>query len=294
MPARDRLSVADRWILSRLSRTTADVRQALDAYRFNDAAGALYRFVWHEFCDWYLEAIKPALQGKGDPGAREAALAVLGRVLRDTLILLHPFVPFVTEEIWHKLPESKGSIMRASFPSAPSDEDPCRFDAEAEDTMELLIEVVSGIRNIRGEMGIAPGLNLDAVVYAGDRSLRTRVESHRDLIVNLARLNSLSVTDNPERPAASATAVAGRGATTYVRLAGVIDFARETVRLEKDLGKAAKELSTLVRKLQNQDFLSKAPADVVTKVRDQHQALLEKQQKLQTTLDRIRAYDSAS
>jgi valyl-tRNA synthetase len=294
MPAHDRLSVVDRWILSRLSRTTADVSQALDAYRFNDAAAALYRFVWHEFCDWYLEAIKPALQGKRDAEAREAALAVLGRVLRDTLILLHPFVPFVTEEIWHKLPEADGSIMRAAFPGEPAAEDRLRPDAEAEATMELMIDVISGIRNIRGEMGIAPGVGLDVVVFSADDVVRTMVESHRDLIVNLARLKSLSVTDNPERPSASATAVARGGATIYVRLEGVIDFTRETERLGKDLGKVSKELSSLVRKLQNQDFLSKAPADVVAKVRDQQLELLEKQQKLQTTLDKIRAYDSAS
>jgi valyl-tRNA synthetase len=294
MPACDRLSLVDRWILSRLSRTTADVSQALDAYRFNDAAAALYRFVWHEFCDWYLEAIKPALQGKCGDGAREAALAVLGRVLRNTLILLHPFIPFVTEEIWHRLPEAAGSIMRAAFPGEGTEADGLRTDRGADATMELLIEVISGIRNIRGEMGIAPGMSLDAVVYAAEAAVRSTAESHRDLIMNLARLKSLAVTGNPERPPASATAVAPGGAVIYVRLEGVIDFAREAERLEKDIGKAAKELSSLVRKLQNQDFLSKAPADVVAKVRDQQQALLEKQQKLQTTLDKIRGYDSAA
>jgi valyl-tRNA synthetase len=294
MPARDRLSLVDRWILSRLSRTAANVRQALDAYRFNDAAADLYRFVWHEFCDWYLEAIKPALQGKCDAGTRETALAVLGRVLRDTLILLHPFVPFVTEEIWHKLPDADGSIMRAAFPGGRAEEDALRTDTEAETTMELLIDVISGIRNIRGEMGIAPGMSLDAVVFAGEAGVRSTVLSYKGLIVNLARLKSLAVTDNPERPPASATGVVRGGATIYVRLEGVIDFVREIDRLEKDLGKAAKELSSFVRKLQNQDFLAKAPADVVAKVRAQQQALLEKQQKLQTTLDKIRSYDSAS
>jgi valyl-tRNA synthetase len=294
MPERDRLSLADRWILSRLSRTAADVSQALDAYRFNDAAATLYRFVWHEFCDWYLEAIKPALQGKHAAGAREAALAVLGRVLQDTLILLHPFIPFVTEEIWHKLPETDGSIMRAAFPGGRTEPNAPRPDAEAEEAMELLIDVIAGIRNIRGEMGIAPGLNLDAVVCADAGAVRSLFETHRDLIATLARLKSLSVTDDPERPPASATAVARGGVAIYVRLEGVIDFARETERIEKELGKAAQELSLLVRKLQNQDFLSRAPADVVTKVRSQQQALLEKQQKLQSTLDKIRAYDSAS
>jgi len=294
IPAPGRLSVVDRWILSRLSRTTAEVRQALDAYRFNDAAAALYRFVWHEFCDWYLEAIKPTLQGMRGADAREASLAVLGRVLQDALILLHPFVPFVTEEIWHKLPQTDGSIMRAAFPAGRTEAGALLPDAEAEAEMELLIDVISGVRNVRGEMGIAPGMNLEAVIYAADGGLRAALASHRNLIENLARLKSLAVTDNPERPPASATAVARGGVTIYVRLEGVIDFARETERLEKDLGKAAKELASLARKLQNQDFLSKAPADVVAKVRDQQQALLERQQKLQTTLEKIRSYDSAS
>jgi valyl-tRNA synthetase len=292
MPARERLSLADRWILSRLSRTTAAVSQDLDAYRFNDAAAALYSFVWHEFCDWYLEAIKPSLQGKSDAAAREAAQAVLWRVLQDTLILLHPFIPFVTEEIWHKLPGTEGSIMRAQFPGERAPEDALQPDAEAEAVMGLLIDVISGIRNIRGEMGIAPGLSLDAVVCAADAAARATLAQHRDLIVHLARLSSLTLTENAERPPASASAVA-RGVSIYVRLGGVIDFARETERIEKELGKVAKELTSLGRKLQNQDFRSKAPAEVVAKVRDQQQALLDKQQKLQSHLDMIQAYDSA-
>jgi valyl-tRNA synthetase len=213
-------------------------------------------------------------------------------VLRDTLILLHPFIPFVTEEIWHKLSETNGSIMRAAFPGEEADA--VRTDGKAEAAMELLIDVISGIRNIRGEMGISPGMSLDAVIYSAEAAARSTVESHRDLIVNLARLKSLAVTDNPDRPPASATAVAHGGAVIYVRLEGIIDFAREAERLEKELGKAAKELSSLARKLQNQDFLSKAPADVVAKVRNQQQAFLEKQQKLQATLEKIRGYDSAS
>jgi valyl-tRNA synthetase len=269
------------------------VSQALDAYRFNDAAAALYAFVWHEFCDWYLEAIKPALQGKLDAAAREAARAVLWRVLQDALILLHPFIPFVTEEIWHKLPGTEGSIMRTQFPSDRPEQDAARPDPEAEAGMGLLIEVISAIRNIRGEMGIAPGLSLDARVYAGDPAVRATLAEHRDLIANLARLSSLALTETPQRPKASASAVA-RGVSIYVRLEGIIDFARETERLAKELGKVAKELASLSRKLQNQDFRSKAPAEVVAKVRDQQQALHEKQQKLQSHLDTIKTYDSAS
>jgi valyl-tRNA synthetase len=293
MPARGRLSLADRWILSRLSRVTAEMSQALDAYRFNDAAALLYAFVWHEFCDWYLEAIKPALQGKLDAAAGEAARAVLWRVLQDVLILLHPFIPFVTEEIWHKLPGTEGSIMRSRFPADRPVEEALRPDPEAEADMGLLIEVISAIRNIRGEMGIAPGLSLEALVYTAEPAARAALEEHRDLIANLARLSSLALTETPQRPKASASAVA-RGVSIFVRLEGIIDFARETERLAKELGKVAKELASLGRKLQNQDFRSKAPTEVVAKVRDQQQALLEKQHKLQAHLDTIKAYDSAS
>ena len=128
----DELCLADRWILSRLNRVSLEMAQALDTYRFNDAAAALYGFVWHEFCDWYLEAIKPALHGKLAPDARERSLAVLWRVLHDTLILLHPFIPFVTEEIWHKLPGTDGSIMRAAFPGETAAAAPIPPDPEAE------------------------------------------------------------------------------------------------------------------------------------------------------------------
>jgi valyl-tRNA synthetase len=286
-PAPEALALADRWVLSRLSRVTAEMSQALDAYRFNDAAAVVYNFVWHEVCDWYLEAIKPALHGKLTPEAREGSLAVLWRVLHDVLVLLHPFIPFVTEEIWHKLPGTEGSIMRARFPAggpAP--------DTDAERRMELLIEVVSGIRNVRGEMGLPPGMALEAVVYAADADTRATVGGHHELIANLARLKSLDVTEHPERPRGAATAVA-RGATIFVRLEGIIDFAKETERLGKELGKLAKDLTAVSNKLHNQDFLAKAPADIVAKVKSQQQELGEKQQKIQANLDRIRAYDSA-
>jgi valyl-tRNA synthetase len=280
----DGSSLADRWILARLRRAAGEAAQALDTYRFNDAAAALYSFVWHEFCDWYLEAIKPALHGKLDPAAREASLAVLWRVLHDTLILLHPFIPFVTEEIWHKLPGTAGSIMSAAFPAEAGAPDP-----EAEERMGLLIQIISGIRNIRGEMGLAPGSSLDAVIFVPGETARRTLDEHRDIIINLARLKSLTLSASPERPKASATAVAGE-ATIYVLLEGILDFAKETERLEKELGKVAKELAALMKKLQNQDFLAKAPAEVVAKVKDQQQGLLEKQQKLEVNLQKIRSY----
>jgi valyl-tRNA synthetase len=282
------VALADRWILARLHRAAEEAVLALDTYRFNDAAAALYNFVWHEFCDWYLEAIKPALHGKRDPAAREASLAVLWRVLHDTLILLHPFIPFVTEEIWHKLPGCAGSVMAAALPrpaGAP--------DAAAEEEMALLIEIISGIRNVRGEMGLAPGLALDAVVVVPAEAPRRTIEAHRDIIADLARLRGLDVAAGAERPKASATCVAG-AATVYVRLEGIIDFAKEADRLERELGKIAKEMGALTKKLQNQDFLAKAPADVVAKVKGQQQGLLDKQMKIEANLQKIRAYGTSA
>jgi valyl-tRNA synthetase len=293
LPDVARRSLADRWILSRLSRVAHQTRQALDTYRFNDAAAALYDFVWHEFCDWYLEAVKPALQGKLDDDAADTSRAVLWRVLHDTLILLHPFIPFVTEEIWHKLPGTNGSILRARFPAEDVEFGAARPDPEAESRMGLLIEVISGIRNVRGEMGIAPGMALEAMVHAADAETRATLETHSGVIVNLARLKSLVVTPAAERPRASATAVA-RNATIYIRLEGIIDFSKETERLEKEISKLSKELTSLAKKLHNQDFLAKAPPEVVDKVKAQQQELLDRQQKIQVNLDKIRSYDSAT
>ncbi|MCU0585520.1 MAG: class I tRNA ligase family protein, partial [Desulfobacterales bacterium] len=293
LPAPRALSLPDRWILARLSRAVAESARAIDAYRFNDAAGVLYAFVWHEVCDWYLEAIKPALHGKLDAAARDRSLAVLWRVLHDTLILLHPFVPFVTEEIWHKLPGTQGSIMRAVFPGDGAAAAALPPDPAAEADMGVLIDVISGIRTIRGEMGIPPGMALEAVVHPATAEARSLIEDHRELIANLARLRALAVTGSPERPRASATAVMP-GATVFVPLEGIIDFKRERERLGKEFTRTEAELASVAKKLQNQDFLAKAPAEVVAKVKDQQQELAEKLQKIRANLDKINTYDSPS
>ena len=280
------LSLPDQWILSRLERVTLEVAEALDAYRFNEAAGALYNFVWHEFCDWYLEAVKPALYDKEGPQAKEATRSVLWRVLHDTLILLHPFIPFVTEEIWHHLPGTNGSIMKAAYPAHTSDAALSERNRQSESKMEILINVITGIRNVRGEMNLAPSLSLPVMVQSEDGQTREVIESHKDLVINLARLSALTVENLGQRPKSSATAVVNN-ASVFVDLEGIIDFAKETQRLEKEINKLAIELTKVGKKLENEGFLSKAPADVIEKVRDKQSALLEKQQKLQMNLDRI-------
>ena len=282
------LSLPDKWILSRLQQTTADVTAAIDNYRFNEAAGAVYNFVWHEFCDWYLEAIKPALYGKKGLETSEATRAVLWRVLRDTLVLLHPFIPFVTEEIWHHMPATHGSIMLAAH---PADAAKTFQYPESETEMALLVEVITGIRNVRGEMSIAPSLSLQVQVQSEDEKTRQIITNHQDLIVNLARLDSLAVENIGPRLKSSATAVVN-GASIFVSLEGIIDFDKETARLEKGIKKLAAELATVAKKLGNEGFLNKAPADVIEKVRQKQSALFEKQQKIQTNLDKIKEVES--
>jgi valyl-tRNA synthetase len=279
----DPQSLPDRWILSRTQAVTRTVADALDGYRFNEAAGTLYQFVWHEFCDWYLEAIKPALYGNQGEQKQASTQKVLWRVIKDILILLHPFVPFVTEEIWHKLPGTEGSIMRAAFPSFS---DGSFESLEAEQEMDLIIGVITGIRNIRGEMNLAPSMNLEVTVQAEAESTREIIDRYQELVIHLARLKSLSIELPGERPKTAATAVV-KDVTLFASLEGIIDFAKERQRLTKEIAKVDQELAGVSKKLNNENFLSKAPADIVAKVKDKHAGLEEKKQKIEANLDRI-------
>ncbi|MBW2176024.1 MAG: valine--tRNA ligase [Deltaproteobacteria bacterium] len=282
----DETSLADKWILSRLGRTVDKVSEALDEYRFNEAASAAYNFVWHELCDWYIEAVKPALYGKKGDASQEVTLAVLWRALRDTLILLHPFMPFVTEEIWHKLPGTEGSIMKAVYPSdTPTAGDLAR-DVAAEDAMQLVIEVITGVRNIRGEMNIAPSLSLSVSLQTREDHICKVIEENRDMIVDLAKLETLSIEAPGKKPPASATAIIN-GATIFVSLEGIIDTGKESARLQKEIDKLDKELAGISKKLNNENFLSKAPEEIVAKVKDKHALLTKKQEKLKTNFDKI-------
>ncbi len=285
------LSLPDQWIFSRLDRVTKEVADALDDYRFNEAAGNLYNFVWHEFCDWYLEAIKPALYDKEGPQAKETTRAALWRVLRDTLILLHPFIPFVTEEIWHHLPGTNGSIMKAEYPAQRVKAADTTLLRNSESKMAALMDVITGVRNVRGEMNISPTQTLQVLIQSEDQDTRDILDAHQDLIINLARLGSLEIQNAGQKPKSSATAVVNN-ASIFVLLEGVIDFAKESKRLEKEIKKLTAELATVSNKLNNEGFLSKAPADVVEKVKEKQGTLLEKQQKIQTNLDRIKEMES--
>ena len=289
-------SLADRWILSRLNSLVDTVTAGIDEYKFNDAANALYQFVWHEFCDWYLEIVKPVLYGgpagnagdrksaeRSEEGDYETTRFVLWTVLNQTLRLLQPFIPFVAEEIWDKLPGTEGSMMEAEFPVTSKK----KYDAEAENAMEVLMGVVSGVRNIRGEMNVAPSLLVEVTVQTDDRGVRQLVEQRRDMIVNLSKAKTLDVMPVGERPPSSATAVFGH-AIIFVSLEGVIDFELEMERLDKEISKIEKELHGIDKKLRNEDFLEKAPNDVVDKVREKGEKLTGKRNRLQDNLEKVR------
>lgn len=282
------LTLANQWIMSRCETVVRSAGEAIEAYRFNDAAGHLYHFVWHELCDWYLEAVKPALYGKeGDP-ILEQTRAVLWQVLKNTLISLHPLIPFVTEEIWHLLPGTQGSIMNERLPQESHSDFGQFVSPEAEEQMAIIISIITGIRNIRGEMNLIPSLKLNALIQTDNSKITDTIRRHCDSITHLAKLDKISVDLPGEKPKAAATAIV-EGAIIYVPLEGIMDLAKEIQRLEKEIEKLSSELTGVSKKLNNEDFLGKAPADIVNKVKIKHAALSEKQQQLQINLDKIKA-----
>ena len=177
--------------------------------------------------------------------------------------------------------------MKAAYPEYSKDAAFSEDNQQTDSKMEILMNVITGIRNVRGEMNLAPSLSLAVVVQSEDGQTREIIESHRDLVTNLAKLSALTIEEAGQRPKSSATAVVNK-ASIFVDLEGIIDFAKEIQRLEKEINKLAIELAKVGKKLENEGFLSKAPADVIEKVRNKQSALLEKQQKLQMNLDRIK------
>ena len=278
--------LADRWILSRLQEVIGAVTQSLEAYRFSDAASLLYQFLWHEYCDWYLELVKVRLTTDGDASAQRTGRLLLAHVLEVALRLLHPIMPFITEEIWQRLRHSTrdpSSIMVAPWPVP----DPSRVDPEAVRQMERVMEVIRGIRNIRSEVRIPPNawpIALVKIESEADGPLLTNTEAY---IRQLARVKEVRVGRNVERPRLSAVAVSA-GMEVYVPLEGLIDVAAEAQRVARELEKVERELERVERKLSNREFLERAPADVVMKERESQRVLREAVEKLARHLGMLR------
>jgi valyl-tRNA synthetase len=244
-------TLADRWIRSRFSVTVGKTREALRAYRFNDAAAAVYHFLWHEYCDWYLEISKLTLYREADPTVRAHTQKTLVEVLEATLRLLHPFMPFITEEIWQRLPKGRKvapTIMVTPYPRAPRG----GRDEEAETHMGLLMQVVGAIRNIRGEMRIPSTRTLRAVIKPADGGQLAVLKGHAHYLQTLARVEP-EIDPLATRPHASAVALAGQ-AEVYVPLEGVVDLAGEARRLEKEIRRVDEEIEFMGAKLGREEF----------------------------------------
>jgi len=276
------MNLANRWILSSFNEMVMEVTKALEEYRFNEGAQAIYHFIWHEFCDWFLELIKPVLYGKEEPQERTITQYVLLRVLDGTLRVLHPFMPFITEEIWQRLPHEGKGIMIADFPKY----DEGLKDEKALKDMDLVMRTIGGIRNIRGEMDIAPNKQLDVLLLAENEDIQDKLERYRTYITNLARVGSLSFITSGEKPRDVATSVIG-DVEIFVTMAKGVELHDEAKRLEKEIQKVEKELEIAVRKLSNDEFISKAPAEVVGKVKMKKKALLTREKKLRESLEEI-------
>ncbi len=282
------LGLADRWIIGKLQETEAEVSRAITSYRFDLASQALYEFIWNEYCDWYLELSKPVLwDEQASAEAKRGTRRTLIRVLEAWLRLLHPLMPFITEEIWQTVAPLAGksgpTIMLQPYPqSAPE-----AMDSAANADIEWLKGVIVGIRNIRGEMNIPPGKQLTALMRNGDNDDKRRLQENAPFLRKLARLEEISWLDSGEEAPAAATALVGQ-LEILVPMAGLIDKDAELARLSKEVARLEKDLARIAGKLNNSSFVGKAPADVVEKEREKMLAQEQALQQLREQEQRIR------
>jgi valyl-tRNA synthetase len=265
----------DRWIISRLNKTARDVRKALAGYEFHEAVQTLYHFFWDDFCDWYIELTKADVTSEDVSPQRTAARTRLLSVLEQALRLLHPFMPYITEELWQQLPgagrhllhpayqEAQATIMLTAYPDPKAS----AINDAAEWEMQALIDLITRVRNIRAEMQIKPSEAIPILIGAPDEKLRAVYSANTNQITRLLRASEVSVSNQLEAPRASARAILAGGAEVAVPLAGLIDFAQEQQRLSKEKEKLAAEAAKLEAQLANPQFAERAPAEKVEEVR---------------------------
>ena len=268
------LPLVHQWILSRMAKTIDEVRQGLDEYHFNTVASANYQFIWHEFCDWYLEWIKADLYSD-DEVVKEQARGVLLVILETILKLIHPVIPFVTEEIWSVLPGARKVLMLEPYP----ERQPGWSNDSAEQQMELLMGIITGIRNIRAEADVHPSKKIDAYVTNVDGAAAELIDSFSPAIRDLTRLNGLTIADSQDKPDDAATYIYN-DIEIFVPLTGLVDVDSELAKLGRDRAKVEKSLNQVNGKLGNDKFLANAPDQVVAKEKA-------KQEELEARLNRL-------
>ena len=268
------LGLADRWIRSRLASTVREARAAIDGYRFNDYANVLYQFTWHEFCDWYIEMSKLSLNATiaDDPGRSRR---ILVEILEQILLLLHPIMPFVTEEIWQVLGEGRGTIMLEKYPAA----EPNWIDAETERQMDYLMGVVRAIRNLRTELNCPPAKQIKVIFHSSDGDLAF-LGAQMPYLRALARVGSADYLASGDRPKGAATTVVG-STEIYLPIDDLLDLDEERARLTKEIAKISDEITRSRKKLANPEFVNKAKPEIIQKERDK---AIQQEEKLRTLM----------
>ncbi|MTH98000.1 valine--tRNA ligase [Roseibium sp. RKSG952] len=271
----------NRWIMTETGRCAEEVTAAIEGYRFNDAAASVYRFVWNTFCDWYLELAKPVFNG-GDEAAKAETRATAAWAIDEILKILHPFMPFLTEELWERLgdegAQADGLLMQASWPKAEME------DEAAAGEINWLVTLISEIRSVRAEMNVPAGAKVSVVLAEANEETRARLKTHEAAILRLARAEKIETAD--EAPSGSAQIIVGE-ATVCLPLAGVIDLGAERARLGKEVSKLEGEIARIEKKLANPKFVEKAPEDVVDGEREKKAELGERLDKVKVAVGRL-------
>ncbi len=274
------LSLPERWILSRFHSTLGRVTECLDLYKFNEAANAIYEFIWHEFCDWYIEVVKSSMSDR-------SSQVILYKVLEKSLRMLHPFMPFITEEIWQKLPRSKdasgASIVLQNWPHL----DKSMIIPKDEDDMKELIGLIASIRNMRSVWNVEPRTQVNAIINISDPDFEKIISENIDFVKRLARVEDLKFGKHL-KPKSSAVSVIGK-MEVYLPLEGIIDFQKERARLVKEHLRMEGEMKGLVGRLNDKNFTSKAPAEVVEKQNERRAELEIQIRKMTENLKEIEA-----
>lgn len=276
------LDLPSKWILHRLSAAVENVNRNLESYRFNDAANSLYQFVWHEFCDWYIELSKPIIYQKDLIKNREQVINCLFYVLEIVLKLLHPFMPFVTEEIWSIIFDREISIMISPYPEN------LPIYPEEEEKMNYIINAITGIRSIRGELNIPPSLEIRAEIKPSLKDIEDILKENLIFIKKLCRCKDVNIGMDIKRPEGSAVFVSDK-MEIYIPIKGLLDIDSEIERLNKEKAKIIEAINSLSKKLSNEEFLKNAPANIVQKERLRYEELCIKIDKVEENLRLLQA-----
>ncbi len=275
--------LADRWILSRLQKAIEDTTKNLENFRVNDSLNTIYHFFWHEFCDWYLELIKPRIAQDADLSGKETALSIAVHVMKTAMSLLHPYIPFITEEIWNRLKKNdEPSLAISSWPEVRQD----LVSEKAEAEMSFIQSLISSVRNIRAEMNVPPANRADLLIKTESAEKKQVIENYAEYIRRLARVNKIEAIGLQQSVKNAAVAVVDN-VELFIPLEGLIDFKKERQRLIKEIQRLEGQITGLNKKLSNPNFLQKAPAHVVNQEKEKLVKFGEKLKKLKNNLSHL-------